>query len=89
MFYDKKTNEEKIVTAEHRKTTQWIHISFNQVVTFVSCGNHEGELESGDGTTTLVLVKHEYSSYHDSIGISKLVVNAGPGLAIVNVFTTD
>lgn len=72
--------------ADHTRETQWLHITFNQPVTYSSS---TGTLISGDGTTTLVIEYHYHQNPTDNIGLGDLVVVSDPGLAISSVSITD
>lgn len=72
--------------ADHTRETQWLHISFNQPVTYSSS---QGTLKSGDGTSTLVIEYHYHQNPTDNIGLGDLVVVSDPGLSITGVSITD
>lgn len=72
--------------ADHTRETQWLHISFNQAVTYSSS---QGTLQSGDGTTTLVIEYHYHQNPTDNIGLGDLVVVSDPGLSITGASITD
>lgn len=72
--------------ADHTRETQWLHISFNQPVTYSSS---QGTLKSGDGTSTLVIEYHYHQNPTDNIGLGDLVVVSDPGLSITSVSITD
>ena len=72
--------------ADHTKETQWLHISFNMPVEYISS---KGTLESGDGTTTLVIRYNYHQNPTDNIGLGDLYVKADQGLAVTAVSITD
>ena len=72
--------------ADHTNETQWLHISFNQPVEYISSN---GALESGSGTSTLVIRYSYHQNPTDNIGLGDLVVKADPGLAVTSVSITD
>lgn len=72
--------------ADHTKETQWLHISFNQPVTYKSS---QGTLESGDGTNTLTIRYNYHQNPTDNIGLGDLCVQSDAGLAITAVSITD
>lgn len=72
--------------ADHTKEAQFLTISFNQNVTYVSGG---AGLISGDGTTTLKVNLSYHQNPTDNIGFGDLVVTADTGLAITGVSITD
>ena len=72
--------------ADHTKETQWLHISFNIPVKYSSS---QGTLESGDGTTTLVIRYKYHQNPTDNIGLGDLYVTADQGLAVNHVSITD
>ena len=72
--------------ADHTKEQQWLHITFNMPVTYKSS---QGTLESGDGTSTLVITYHYHQNPTDNIGLGDLVVEADAGLAVKSVSITD
>ena len=71
--------------ADHTKEAQFLTISFNQNVTYVS----GARLISGDGTTTLKVNLSYHQNPTDNIGFGDLVVTADAGLAITGVSITD
>lgn len=72
--------------ADHTRETQWLHISFNQPVNYSSS---QGTLQSGDGTTTLVIEYHYHQNPTDNIGLGDLVVVSDPGLSVTGASITD
>ena len=72
--------------ADHTKDAQVLTISFNQNVTYVSSN---GDLISGDGTSTLNIKFRYHQNPTDHIGLGDLVVKAEAGLAITGVSITD
>ena len=72
--------------ADHTNETQWLHISFNQPVEYISSN---GALESGSGTSTLVIRYSYHQNPTDNIGLGDLVVKADAGLAVTSVSITD
>ena len=73
--------------ADHTRNKQLLTISFNMPVTYKSCS--EGNLESGSGTSTLLISLSYTQNKTDSIGFGDLVVQADSGLAITSVKITD
>ena len=73
-------------SADHTRETQWLHITFNQPVTYESSN---GTIQSGDGTNTLVIEYHYHQNPSDNIGLGDLVVQADAGLAVTGVSITD
>lgn len=72
--------------ADHTRETQWLHITFNQPVTY---SGSQGTLISGSGTTTLVIEYHYHQNPSDNIGLGDLIVTSDPGLAVTSVSITD
>ena len=72
--------------ADHTKETQWLHISFNQPVTY---SGSQGTLESGDGTTSLTIRYNYHQNPNDNIGLGDLIVVSDPGLAVTAVSISD
>lgn len=72
--------------ADHTKEAQVLTISFNQNVKY---GSSNGELISGDGTSTLNIKFKYHQNPTDNIGLGDLVVTAEAGLAITGVSITD
>ena len=72
--------------ADHTKETQWLHISFNQPVTY---SGSQGTLESGDGTSSLTIRYAYHQNPTDNIGLGDLIVVSDPGLAVTSVSITD
>ena len=68
--------------AEHGSDTQWLVISFNQPVNYVSYNGQGAQLESGDGTSTLRIKLTYHNNPTDNIGSGDLYVTSNPGLAI-------
>ena len=75
--------------ADHTKTAQYLTITFNQAVTYVSCNGNSASLSSGDGTTTLVISLGYHQNPNDNIGFGDLVVTSDAGLAITGISITD
>lgn len=72
--------------ADHIKDVQWLHISFNMPVSY---GSSNGSLESGDGSSTLVIRYGYHQNMRDNIGLGDLCVTADEGLAITGISITD
>ena len=72
--------------AGHYCEHQVLSISFNMPVTYVSS---QGSLNSGNGTTTLIIDYNYHNNEIDNIGLGDLVVNADSGLAITGVSISD
>ena len=72
--------------ADHTKETQWLHISFNQPVTYVSS---QGVLESGDGSTSLTIRYSYHQNPTDNIGLGDVIVQSDPGLEVTGTSITD
>ncbi len=75
--------------ADHTKDVQWLHISFNKPVVYVSCNANGAQLESGNGSTTLVIRMTYHQNPTDNIGFGDLIVTADAGLAITGQYTVD
>jgi hypothetical protein len=73
--------------ATHTCAEQKITLTFNNPVTFVSCG--AASYESGNGTNTIVLKRYNFANGKDSIGIGDIVVKSDFDLDIVSVSVTD
>lgn len=72
--------------ADHTRDAQVLHISFNQPVTYNSSN---GQLVSGNGTSTLEIAYTYHQNPNDNIGLGDLVVSSNDGLAITAVSITD
>lgn len=72
--------------ANHNSNAQVLHLHFNMPVTYVSSN---GQLKSGDGTSTLNISYWYWNNHTDNIGLGDVVVKANPGLAITGVSITD
>lgn len=72
--------------ANHTKETQWLTITFNEPVTYISSN---GTLQSGNGSSTLVIEYRYHQNPTDNIGLGDLVVTADPGLEITSCKITD
>ena len=73
--------------ADHTRHAQTLTISFNQPVTFSSCG--VANLISGDGTNTLELSMSYTQNPTDKIGFGDLTVKSADGLTITSAQITD
>lgn len=72
--------------ATHTVDAQVLHLHFNMPVTYVSSN---GDLKSGDGTSTLNISYHYHNNPTDNIGLGDVEVKAGQGLSITGVSITD
>lgn len=70
----------------HHCAHQVLTISFNQPVSYSSSN---GQLRSGDGSTTLVIDYAYHQNAIDNIGLGDVVVTADPGLAVTGVQIDD
>lgn len=71
---------------KHCNDWQQLVISFNNPVTYKSSN---GQLVSGDNSTTLTIQYSYHQNSIDNIGLGDLCVESEPGLAITNVYITD
>lgn len=69
----------------HTNDAQTITVTFNQNVTHSS----GGRLQSGNGTTTLVLAYTYHNNATDNIGLGDLYVESSAGLSVISVTISD
>ncbi len=74
-------------SADHTRYAQTLTISFNQPVTFSSCGVVTSV--SGNGTNTLQLSLNYTQNSSDQIGFGDLTVQSDDGLTITSAKITD
>lgn len=72
--------------ADHMNNEQFLHISFNQPVTYISS---TGNLVSGNGSNSLCIKYSYHQNQNDNIGLGDLIVESNDGLSIVSVKITD
>lgn len=84
--HDYRIQVDGVHAADHTNDKQWLHISFNMPVRYSSSN---GSLESGDGSSTLVICYGYHQNFSDDIGLGDLCVTADEGLAITSVSITD
>lgn len=75
--------------ADHTKEAQFLTISFNQPVHYVSCNGNGASLAGGDNTQVLTISLTYHQNPTDNIGFGDLVVTADAGLVITGVSITD
>lgn len=68
--------------ADHHSGQQRLHITFNQPVTYVSCGAKGATLKGGDGTSTLIIGLTYHNNQTDNIGFGDLTVKSEAGLNV-------
>lgn len=70
---------------DHTCTIETLTLTFNQPVTFKECYGDGAAVQSGDGTSQLVMTFTYLANPGQNIGLGDIIVDSEPGLQLVSV----